>query len=158
MTGERSATADGRAVVAEQVGWLILGGPDEVPLEPDRPHDHLAILSRAALAHTVTRDLLQQSVAAARGSVDAGPDLRWLGPVTAFDEMGELALAGRRGWHTVGVGMLKHQVMRTDTQWEHRRVVWRRPATTFETDGWHIAVRAFPWLYLVRDLGIPAED
>ena len=97
----------------------------------------------------------------ADGRTADGPtedDVRWLGPVTALDEMAELALAGRRGWHTVDAGMLKHKVVRTPTQWEHRRVVWTRPAGAFEQDGWQVAVRAFPWLYLVRDLGIPAED
>jgi hypothetical protein len=87
-----------------------------------------------------------------------GAEVRWLGPVTAFDEMAELALAGRRGWRTVDAGMLKHKVVRTPTQWEHRRVAWTRPASALEQDGWHVAVRAFPWLYLVRDTGIPAED
>jgi hypothetical protein len=82
---------------------------------------------------------------------------RWLGPVTAFDEMAELAIAGRLGWRTVGAGMLKHRVRRTPTQWEHRRVVWAGSRARHEKDGWQVGVPAFPWLYLVRDTGIPAE-
>ena len=78
--------------------------------------------------------------------------------MTAFDEMPELELAGRRGWRTIGAGMLKHRMERTDTQWEHRRVVWRRPAGSYEVDGWVVAARAFPWLYLVRDLRTPPEN
>lgn len=82
---------------------------------------------------------------------------RRLGPVTAFDELHELEIAGRQGWRTVEAGILFHTVERTDTQWETRRVVWRKPAGAYEIDGWQIAVRSFPWLYLVRDLGVPAE-
>ena len=54
--------------------------------------------------------------------------------------------------------MLHHVVERTDTQWEHLRVVWTRPTSAYETDGWSVAVRAFPWLYLVRDLEVPPEQ
>lgn len=82
---------------------------------------------------------------------------RWLGPVTAFDEMAELELAGRQGWRTVGAGMLTHRVRRTPTQWEHKRVVWTGPVRRWERDGWQVAIRAFPWVYLVRDTGRPAE-
>jgi hypothetical protein len=86
-----------------------------------------------------------------------GPEERWLGPVTAFDEMRELELAGRLGWHTVGAGMLRHRMARTDTQWEHRRVAWVRLPGSYEKDGWRIGARYFPWLYLVRDTGRPAD-
>lgn len=82
---------------------------------------------------------------------------RWLGPVTAFDEMAELELAGRQGWRTVGAGMLKHRVRRTPTQWEHRRVIWTGPLRRWETEGWEVAFRAFPWVYLVKDTGRSAE-
>ena len=96
----------------------------------------------------------------ADGAADAADDReeRWLGPVTAFDEMHELELAGRLGWHTIGAGMLRHRMVRTGTRWEHRRVVWVRLPGTYEKDGWRIGARAFPWLYLVRDTGLPAED
>jgi hypothetical protein len=93
----------------------------------------------------------------AAGSAEAAEE-RWLGPITAFDEMAELELAGRMGWRTIGAGMLKHRVRRTPTQWEHRRVVWTRRASSFEKDGWELAVLAFPWIYLVRDTGLPAES
>ena len=83
---------------------------------------------------------------------------RWLGPVTAFDEMAELELAGRMGWHTVGAGLFRHKMERTDTQWEHKRVVWRRPIAHYTVDGWTLGCRAFPWLYLVRDLGVRPVD
>ncbi|MEP2372685.1 MAG: hypothetical protein ABJ314_12645 [Ilumatobacter sp.] len=172
--------------ISDVLGRAVLDGdPDQATLDPDVPDDHLAIVARAAVAEQSGRDLLRQSVSAARSSGhswaaigavlglsrqatqqrfgvarvdDEGPEHRWLGPVTALDEMRELELAGRRGWRTVGAGMLKHRMERTDTQWEHRRVVWRRPADSYETDGWEVAVRAFPWLYLVRDLQSPPEN
>lgn len=176
------ADRDAEGSLVDQVGQLILRA--DPALDPARPTDHLAIVERAAQAHAATRDLLQQAVTAARGSGHSwaavgailglsrqaaqqrfGPvnedsvehDVRWLGPVTAFDEMGELEIAGRLGWRTVDAGMLKHKMVRTRTQWEHRRIVWTRSAASYEKDGWMVAVRAFPWLYLVRDLGIPAE-
>ncbi len=175
-----------RDPISDVLGRAVLdGSPDEAVLNPDRPEDHLAIVARAAVAEQAGRELLRQSISAARGSghswaaiggvlglsrqatqqrfgggkeLAEGPEYRWLGPVTALDEMRELELAGRRGWRTIGAGMLKHRMERTDTQWEHHRVVWRRPAASYEVDGWVVAVRAFPWLYLVRDLQTPPED
>ncbi len=78
---------------------------------------------------------------------------RWLGPVTAFDEMAELELAGREGWHTIEAGMLSHRVVRSDTQWEHRRIFWRASLASEQAQGWQVGCRAFPWIYLVRDTG-----
>ncbi|KGN37063.1 hypothetical protein [Knoellia subterranea] len=148
--------------------------------------NHLALVRRAAEAETVTRDLLRQAVNAARASGHswatigtelgmsrqavqqrfgdrpaedaAPPEHRWLGPVTAFDEMGELDLAGRRGWHTVRAGMLRHLMVRTPTQWEHKRVVWTGSLARYERNGWVVGCRALPWVYLVRDTGLAAED
>lgn len=183
LTGVRGATGgpESSRDLVDALGAAILAtavGDGESP-------DHLVLVAHAADAHAATRDLLAQTVAAARrdghswariGAVlglsrqavqqrfggdppaESQPDVRWLGPVTAVDEMAELALAGRRGWHTVEAGLLTHKMVRTDTQWEHRRVLWARPAGGYATDGWRVAARAFPWLYLVRDLGIPAVD
>lgn len=88
---------------------------------------------------------------------DIGESERWLGPVTARDEMTELELAGRAGWHTVEAGMLAHRVVRTATQWEHRRVRWRGVSPAEAAEGWQVGCRAFPWTYLIRDTGVPAE-
>lgn len=85
------------------------------------------------------------------------PRFRWLGPVTAFEEMRELEIAGRLGWHTVEAGMLRHKMVRTSTQWEHKRIVWSGSLRRLEQDGWQIGCRAFPWVYLVRDLDTPAD-
>lgn len=152
-------------------------------VEADEPGS-LALVGRAARAERITGDLLQQAVDSARAGgatwqdvgdelgmsrqaahkrfggqpddVD-GPDERLIGPVTAFDEMRELRLAGEAGWRTVGCGFLNHRVVRTDTQWEHRRVVW--PAGSPDPDSdWEVACRAFPWVYLVRDTGRPVPS
>lgn len=165
--------------LADAVGRAILGDADATD------HDPLRLVRRAADADAVVRDLLRQAVVSARSAGRswasigeelgmsrqavqqrfgaAGPELtdpqeRWLGPVTVFDEMAELELAGRMGWHTVEAGLLRHRMVRTDTQWEHQRVVWTRPPGRFERDGWQIGCRAFPWLYLVRDTGRPVQD
>jgi hypothetical protein len=166
------------------IGQVILGtdGSDDPPLDPDEPQDHLAIVRRAAAAEHASRELLTQAVSAARGSGhswaaigaelglsrqgvqqrfgsrDTQPDdpqYRWLGPVSAFEEMRELELAGRLGWRTVQAGLLRHKMMRTDTQWEHKRVVWAGPLRNLERDGWQLGCKAFPWAYLVRDLHMP---
>lgn len=176
-----------RDVLEQAVGRAIIGGADEAAgqHEDDDPVDHLAVVRRAAAAETAARELLQQAVNTARASGNSwatiGAELglsrqgvqqrfgspaapedtaeyRWLGPVTAFDELRELELAGRLGWHTVEAGMLRHKMVRTSTQWEHRRVVWTGPVRRLEQDGWQVGCRAFPWVYLVRDLGIPADD
>ena len=108
----------------------------------------------------MSRQAAQQRFGDRGGAGDSPPDdgeERWLGPVTAFDEMAELALAGRQGWRTVGAGMLKHRVRRTPTQWEHQRIVWTGPLRRREAEGWEVAFRAFPWVYLVRDTRRPAD-
>lgn len=148
--------------------------------------EHLRLVARSATAHEVTGALLQQSVTAARaggvswarlgatlglsrqgaqqrfggGGVDSPEDEeeRWLGPVTALDEMAELRIAGELGWRTVGVDWFRHRMVRSETRWEHRRVLWSRPRSHLETDGWQVAVRAFPWVYLVRDTGVPVGE
>lgn len=178
-----ASDALGADTLADQIGRVILGAGHS-KLDPAEPADHLAIVTRAAEAEVVSRDLLQQSVTAARASghswatignelglsrqgvqqrfgakqsVEHDPQYRWLGPVTAFDEMAELEIAGRLGWHTVEAGILKHKMLRTHTQWEHRRVVWTGPRRRYEKDGWRVGCLAFPWVYLIRDRGIPAD-
>jgi hypothetical protein len=85
------------------------------------------------------------------------PNERILGPVTAFDELRELALAGQYGWHSVEFGPYYHRVVRSDTQWEHARVtMFRRKASTLQEQGWQVIGSEFPFTYLKRDLGTPA--
>lgn len=164
--------------LADAVADAVLGDLVDV----DR-QDHLVLVRRCEDASLATRDLLLQAVNSARGAGHSWSaigevlgmsrqaaqqrfggaasttedDERWLGPVTAFDEMEELAIAGRLGWRTVSAGLLRHRVVRTDTQWEHRRVLWRKAPSSYEQDGWQVGCRAFPWVYLVRDSGLPVE-
>ncbi|MCL2614542.1 MAG: hypothetical protein FWD95_15120 [Nocardioidaceae bacterium] len=146
--------------------------------------DPLEVVRRTAQAEEIVGDLLHHSVITARAAghswaaIGAALDMtrqaaqkrfgarpeavdeaerRTLGPVTAFDEMHELELAGRMGWHTVGAGLLCHRMIRTATQWEHRRVAWVKSPGRYEKEGWRIGCKAFPWLYLIRDTGLPAE-
>lgn len=179
-----TTVADGE--LTDRIATAILSADsDGSALNPESPADGLTLVRRAAEAERAVRELLGQSVAAARGSghswaaigTELGlsrqavqqrfggasvetqqPEVRRLGPITAFNEMAELELAGRQGWRSIGAGMFYHLVVHTDTQWEHRRVAWTRPAGGYEKDGWIVAVRAFPWLYLVRDLAIRAVD
>lgn len=173
--------ADHRDTLEQAIGQAIIDGPTG----EEQSIDHLAVVRRAAAAETIARDLLRQAVATARASGESWariggelglsrqgvqqrfgsgaapedtPEHRWLGPVTAFDELGELEIAGRLGWHTVEAGMLRHKMVRTPTQWEHRRVLWTGPLRRHQQDGWQVGCRAFPWVYLIRDLEIPAED
>lgn len=172
-------TAEAQGDLADAIAAVVLGEHDPAG------DDQLVLVRRASEAATTSRALLDQSVTAARAKgcswAAIGAELgmsrqaaqqrfgapadepvatgetRRLGPVTAFDELAELEIAGRQGWRTIGAGMLYHLVERTDTQWEHRRVAWAGPTRRLEQDGWQVAFRAFPWVYLVRDLGIAAE-
>ena len=159
--------------LADAMGRAILAGTD--------PSDQLSLVRRTAEADAVAGSLLHQAVNAARSGGHSwsaigdtlgltrqaaqqrfGRDApleteeRWLGPVTAFDEMQELEIAGQKGWRTTGAGMLRHRVVRTATQWEHKRVMWTAALARHPQDGWEIGCRAFPWVYLVRDTGRPA--
>lgn len=168
--------------LADRLALAILRGSD---LEGHAGGgDHLELVRRCHRAEALTKSLTRQAVDAARsagrswaeigrelgmsrqaaqqrfgGSVEPlPPDERWLGPVTALDEMAELELAGRLGWRTIGAGTLRHRMVRTPTQWEHRRLLWPRSAAQSLHDGWQVGCRAFPWIYLVRDTGLPAES
>lgn len=168
---------EAQAKLVDAIGAAII---DAAPSE-----DALALVRRASDAENAVRHLLHQSVGAARAAGHSwaaiGAELgmsrqavqqrfgerahdtltaeqRWLGPVTAFDEMAELEIAGRLGWHTIQAGMLRHLVVRTSTQWEHKRVVWTGSLARHEKAGWVVGCRAFPWVYLVRDTGRPVES
>lgn len=168
----------GRPDLIEAIGSAILSSA------PSR--DGLLLVRHTAAAETAARELLVQAVGTARsgghswaaigttlgmsrqavqqrfgarsGDDELEPEERWLGPVTAFDEMAELQLAGRLGWHTIGVGMLRHRMVRTGHQWEHKRVLWSGSLARYEKEGWVPGPRAFPWVYLARDTGLPAES
>ena len=120
-------------------------------------HSWSAIGGTLGLTRQAAQQRFGKESDADAGADDAGEE-RWLGPVTAFDEMHELELAGRLGWHTVGAGLLRHRMVRTATQWEHKRVVWTGSLARYTRQGWQVGCRAFPWVYLVRDTGRPAAQ
>lgn len=82
-----------------------------------------------------------------------------VGPVTLFNEMRALERAGRYGWHVIGSGTAFHIVVKSDEQWEHRRVFASRAAgRALEAEGWqHLGTAWFPWGYYKRPTGEPAE-
>jgi hypothetical protein len=145
----------------------------------------LALVDVTSRAGVETKSLLQEAVSSARaagaswdsiGRVlgmsrqaahqrfgrpqdrDDSPGQRILGPVTAASEMEALRVAGRNGWHSVGFGAYQHTLEHSATQWEHRRirVVATGTKTRLERDGWRVIGTWFPWVYLKRDLGVPA--
>lgn len=170
-------------VLAQAIGRL------GVTPDPTTVEDYLALVEAAADLEAHARGLLHDAVASARGAgatwsalgttlgmtkqgvqkrfaVDAVPTTaghasaeRILGPVTAFTEMAELALAGRYGWHSVEFGPFYHRVVRSGSQWEHTRVsMLGGRGKTLRADGWQVIGSSFPNTYLKRDLGIPALD
>ncbi|QLD10639.1 hypothetical protein [Microbacterium oleivorans] len=169
--------------LGEVIGRAVLDAADVGSAESLGVEGHLRVVEASARAESDVRALLQRSVEAARAGGaswarigaalgmsrqaaqqrfggparddDVSAEERWLGPVTAFDELPELEEAGRQGWRTVEAGMLAHRMVRTDTQWEHRRILWRGSLERERRDGWVVGCRAFPWIYLVRDLGVP---
>lgn len=171
--------------IADALGRAILASTQALDVDPSGRDRHLAIVRSAAEADRVAGELLQQAVSAARASghswaaignelgltrqatqqrfgkvddVSIDSDVRWLGPVTALDEMHELALAGRLGWHTTGAGLMRHRMVRTDSQWEHKRVLWTGSLGRYQREGWQVGCRAFPWIYLIRDTELPADN
>lgn len=168
-------------VLAEAMGQL------GVAAEPQSVPDYLELIKVASGMETQARSLLHEAVNSARsagatwsavGSTlgmskqaaqkrftaqrapltsDLDPDERILGPVNAFDEMVELALAGRYGWHSVDFGPHFHRVARSKRQWEHVRVsMLTSRARSMQADGWQVIASEFPYTYLKRDLGTPA--
>jgi hypothetical protein len=179
---------DGSGISAREALLSALTAAGAAP-EPQTPDDYLRLIRLTAQVEQEAGQLLQHAVTSARAAgatwaavgstlgmsrqaaqqrfaTDAipstdqlDPDERILGPVTAFDEMRELALAGRYGWHSVEFGPFYHRVVRSPTQWEHLRVTMRpRRVATLEAQGWQVIGSEFPFTYLKRDLGTPALD
>ncbi|MDL5350756.1 hypothetical protein [Microbacterium sp. zg-YB36] len=146
INGAARAEAEARGILQRSVAAARGGGASWALIGAELGMSRQAAQQRFGGSSDTASEIADQSDA----------DERWLGPVTAFDEMAELDAAGRAGWRTVEAGMLAHRMQRTDTQWEHRRVLWRTPPADIR-EGWQVACRAFPWIYLVRDRGIPPE-
>ncbi|GEC76461.1 hypothetical protein GCM10010213_25510 [Microbacterium maritypicum] len=49
-------------------------------------------------------------------------------------------------------------MVRSDTRWDHRRSVWRPLRAAERAEGWELGCSAFPWVYFVRDTGIPVSE
>lgn len=105
----------------------------------------------------MSRQAAQQRFGRVLDSVEAPApaEKRRLYPVTAFDEMEALAEAGRDGWHSVGYGMYFHDLVRSDEQWEHRRIAaFGSSRHSLEADGWQrVGAMWFPWAYYARPAG-----
>lgn len=174
--------AAGEELLAAAIGGL------GVTTDPETTDDYVALIEAAHRMENLASALLRDAVTSARSAgvpwsavgrtlgmsrqaaqkrfapeptpaaADLDPDERILGPVTAFDEMSELALAGRYGWHSVEFGPYFHRVVRSETQWEHKRVSMLRKSSraALQQDGWLVIGSEFPFTYLKRDLGIPA--
>jgi hypothetical protein len=172
-------------IIGDAIGRVVLDAAQVEEAAGIDVEGHVRVIAASAAAERAARSLLHRSVVAARAAgaswsrigaelgmsrqaaqqrfgaeppaVEESTEERWLGPVTAFDELPELEAAGRQGWRTVGAGMLAHRMRRTETQWEHRRILWRVSLERELQDGWEVGCRAFPWIYLVRDLGLAPE-
>jgi hypothetical protein len=181
MTADRDDVELLPEVLAEAIGKL------GVAAEPQSVPDYLVIIKVASDVELQARSLLNEAVTSARsagatwaaiGSTlgmskqaaqkrfagrpppsasELDGDERILGPVTVFEEMAELALAGRHGWHSVELGPSFHRVVRSGTQWEHVRVsALTGRARSMQGDGWQVIGSEFPYTYLKRNLDVPA--
>ncbi|MDN5893360.1 MAG: hypothetical protein L0H93_04985 [Nocardioides sp.] len=182
MPADRDGARHRAAVLADAVGQL------DAPSDPQGVEDHLALIEVVSHVEADARSLLRDAVTSARSAgatwsevgrtlgmtkqaaqkrfatqgtplrPGVGEGERLLGPVTVFDEMGELALAGQYGWHGVERGAGHHRVVRSATKWEHARVsmLSRSRVEAMRVDGWQVISSEFPYVYLKRDLGTPA--
>ncbi len=153
---------------------------------PETQEDFLQLVGAASRLEAGARTVLQQAVTSARSAgntwasigttlgmskqaaqkrfasfvvpaEDLAPDERILGPVGPFDEMRELALAGRYGWHSVQVGMNYHRVLHSSTQWEHCRTSGARSVRRLVDEGWQLVGGDVGYSYLKRDTGVDAR-
>ncbi len=181
MTPERHDPERVAQLLAEAVGGL------GVVTDPHHVDDFLALVAAVNDIEVQARSMLCDAVVSARSGgatwaaightlgmtkqaaqkrfavhptpdvADLDPNERILGPVTAFDELAELELAGAYGWHSVDFGPYFHRVVRSSTRWEHKRVsMLGRTAKKLERQGWQLIRSEFPFTYLKRDLGTPA--
>lgn len=185
-SSERISDAEAQAI-RDGVATAVMHAPRglEDRLDSD-PSAALALVDAARVAAEESSRLLRESIAGARTAGHSWDSIgqllgvsrqaaqqrfgttstpkstgerRTLAPVTAFEEMDELADAGRHGWHSVDYGTLHHVLEKTDQQWEHKRVLWGTiPRAELESEGWRpIRSNTFPWGYWSRPTGLPAE-
>lgn len=89
-------------------------------------------------------------------ALELDPQERVLGPVTMMEEISELNLAGRYGWHSVDFGIAHHKVVHSEHQWEHCRVTGTKKIIKLQEQGWIAVGKSFPYTFLKRDTGKPA--
>lgn len=108
----------------------------------------------------MSRQAAQQRFGAKAELEELAPERKRLVGLMATNEMDAVNAMGRKGWHSVGYGPFFHDLEKTALQWEHRRVfVGSRKIKALETEGWErVGTMWFPWVYLEKSLGIPAED
>lgn len=151
--------------------------------EPQTPPEFLQVVNAAHRIEAEARQLLHRSVLTARQAgatwtevgktlgiskqaaqkrfappknlpdQDLNPDERLLGPIGMHNEIEELNLAGRYGWHSVEFGLFYHRVVRSENQWEHCRVSGTKKATELEDRGWIVVGQSFPYTLLKQDKG-----
>lgn len=171
------------SALGDAIGHAVLTEASVADKTSLTTEDHITLITVSARAEDEVRGILRRTVLSARAAGASwttigaelgmsrqaaqqrfghpseadhqGENERWLGPVSVFDEMSELELAGREGWHTVEAGASAHRMVRGDTRWEHRRSVWRPLRGAERSEGWEIGCTAFPWVYFVRDTGVP---
>lgn len=104
----------------------------------------------------VSRQAAQQRFGT-RVAPDNTPQFWRLHPVTAFNEIQRLNEVGRFGWRSVGFGALFHDLVRTEMQWEHRRVSVFSTKKPSKGDGWQLVEGMwFPWMYYAHPTGAHA--
>ena len=107
----------------------------------------------------MSRQAAQQRFGVKTASAEATITTQRVVGLTAFNEIEILNEKGRHGWHSIAFGPLFHDLEKSGVQWEHRRMfVGSRKIKALEAQGWQqIGHIWFPWVYLKKSLGIPAE-
>lgn len=98
------------------------------------------------------------SSSASAASAPVAGDTRVVSGLTAFNEMRLLDRIGPYGWHSIGYGAFHHVVSKSDKQFEHLRLFGSLDvARALAAQGWErIGETWFPWIYLKRQLDLPA--
>lgn len=172
----------GESMLRERLSEVIAEAvPDASERLNTDPAVYLELVARTAQARGLTDGLLRSAVSAARGGGHSWEaigqtlgmsrqaaqqrfglgqqtpvgEARRLSPLSAFNEMEVLDRAGRYGWHSVGFGVLYHDLEQDEQQWEHlRAVVFTHSRRTLEAQGWQrVGDGWFPWVYYARPTG-----
>ncbi len=140
---------------------------------------HLDLVVLTSRAHTETGNLARAAVSSARAAgwsweavgsalgmsrqaaqqrfglkidvYENSPERRRLVGLTAANEIDQLNTWGEQGWHSIGYGPFFHDVERSDSRWEHRRVVVGSRKVRELESGWErVGTMWFPWVYFKR--------